>query len=81
MPCPQGARSGCYEAILDMQSTITSATNACLAGSTLFHIFLAVAAFILGRPKKEDKPESDVESTAAAGVKEDLNKAEVTSQI
>ncbi len=66
---------------MDMQSTITSATNACLAGSTLFHIFLAVAAFILGRPKKEDKPTNDIESTAAAGVKEDLSKAEVHNQI
>lgn len=68
---------------MDMQSTIYSASNGFLGGSTFIHLFLVIAAFVLGRPKKEKNP-TDVESNAAAGAssaKEDLNKAEVHSQI
>lgn len=65
---------------MDMQLTVQSTTNACFSGCTLLNIFLAVSAFILGRPNKEDRP-NDVEAAAESGIKEDLNKAEVKSQI
>ena len=82
LPCPQGARNGCFEAIMDMQGTISNTGQVFLGGSTFIHIFMAVAAFVLGRPKKVEKP-TDVEASRASAAKEDLdlNKAEVESQI
>ena len=58
-----------------MQSTVSTAANAFLGSSTFLHIFLAISAFTLGRPK-EKKEEADVE----AAKDENLNKAEVMSQ-
>lgn len=58
-----------------MQSSVTTSANAFLGGSTFLHLFLAICAFILGKPKKKEG-EDDVE--AAKG--ENLNKAEVMSQ-
>ena len=75
LPCPSGTRNGCYEAITDMQSSVSASANAFLGSSTFLHFFLAINAFILGRPKKKEN-EADVE----AAKNESLNKAEVMSQ-
>ena len=72
LPCPSGTRTGCYEAINNLQSSVSTFANAFLGGSTFLHMFLAISAFILGKPKKKEN-ETDVEAVK-------IDKAEVMSQ-
>ena len=59
-----------------MQSSVSTSADAFLGSSTFLHIFLAISAFTLGRPKEKKEDKADVE----AAKNENLNKAEVMSQ-